>query len=219
MSDVELCNDALAYIGKADINSLEDPEPAARQCRKLLPRTLRELQSRYDWEHNLTVRDIAAQTAASTVPGYAYKHKLPADYLRFSGITSTESSTTNMLGVTFSPSTEEATVYEARALRNLVRQTPVAMRIVDGYIHTNFTPIRFLYHRHQTNVDTLPEMFRSAVVTQLASKLVFPLTRDTKLTADIRELAAQAIMAAQDNEDNDELNEMPVGSSFEDARR
>jgi hypothetical protein len=219
MSDVELCNDALGYIGKADINNLTDPEPAARQCAKFLPRTLRELQARYDWEHNLNVVDIAAQTAASTFPGFTYKHKLPADFLRFSGLTSTEATTTSMLDATFSPTSDNDTSYEARYLRDLSRKQPVAMRISKGFIHTNFTPIRLVYHQHLSDTTTLPEMFRAAVVAQLAAKLVFPLTRDVNLTADLREMAAQAIGAAQDNEDNDEITEAPIGSTFEDARR
>lgn len=219
MSDVELCNDALGYIGKADINSLQDPEPAARQCAKFLPRTLRELQARYDWEHNLTVVDIAAQTLASKVPGYRYAHKLPADFLRFSALTGTDNNASQMLDATFSPTTTDINSYDVRYLRSRARTTPIPMRIVDGCIHTNFTPIRFLYHRHKTNVDTFPELFRAAVVAQMAAKLAFPLTRDTKLTEDMRNMAAQAITFAQDQEDNDEITEAPEGSSFQDARR
>lgn len=218
MSEVDICNDALAVFGKAIINNLLDPEPAARRCNQFYARTLRELQARYDWEHNLTVKDIAAQTEASTVPGFRYAHKLPSDYLRFSGLTTTDTSITNMLGVTFSPVTSEDDVSYAANLRTLVRQTPVPMRIADGYIHTNFTPIRFVYHRYKTDIGTLPELFRTALVMQLAAKLVFPMTRDTKLTADVRKEASDAVMFAQDEEDNDELNEAPQGSSFEDAR-
>jgi hypothetical protein len=219
MSDVELCNDALGYIGKADINSLQDPEPAARQSAKFLPRTLRELQARYDWEHNLTVVDIAAQTLPSKVPGYRYAHKLPADYLRFSGLTSTDNGATHMLDHTFTPTDTDLNSYDVRYLRQRIRNTPIPMRVVDGCVHTNFTPIRLLYHRYKDDVDKFPELFRAAVVAQMAAKLVFPLTRDTRLTEEMRVMAEQAITFAQDEEDNDELNEAPEGSTFQDARR
>ena len=220
MSKVDICNDALGYIGKQDINSLLDAEPAARQCRKFLPRTLRELQARYDWEHNLTAVDISKQADPSKLPGFKYAHMLPVDYLRFSCVTRVEESDNNMLDATFSPDNENTMSYDARHIRDkLRRNAPVAMKIADGFIHTNFTPVRLVYHRHVTGTDNLPELFRAAVVAQLAAKLVFPLTRDTKLTGDIREMAANAISFAQDTEDQDEHNECPEGSSFEDARR
>lgn len=219
MSDVEISNDALDIIGKGNINSINDPEPAARRCRRFLPRTLREMQASFDWEYTLTVVDISAQAAASTIPGYTYAHKLPTGYLRFSALTSTDVPTNNMLDATFSPIDPNDTVYEAKYLRARARQYPVPMRIADGYVHTNFTPIRLVYHRHRAEYTGLPELFRTALVMQLAAKLCMPLTRDVKLTADVREAANRAVMFAQDEETKDEVHEEPTGSSFEDARR
>ncbi len=219
MSDVLICNDALGMIGKGDINSLEEAEPAARQCKKYLPTTLRELQARYDWAHNIKVVDIAANAAASTLPGFQYVHKLPPDYIRFSAVCSTDAATGTTLDATFSPVTGNFSSYDILEMQTRHRETPVPFKVAAGAIHTNFTPLRLIYHRNKTETSDIPEMFRMALVAQLAAKLVMPLTRDTKLSDQMYKKAADALVIAQDDEDKDELFEAPQGSSFEDARR
>lgn len=218
MSALDICNDALGVVGKQDINDLKDPEPAARQCNKFYARTLREIQARFNWEYNHTTKDIAAQTAASKIPGYLHAHLLPADYARFSALDVVEDTDANLLDATFSPVIASNTSYEAIYVKNGT-EAPVAMRVADGKIHTNFTPIRLSYHRYEMSTANMPELIRAALVAQLAAKLCFPLTRDTKLTAEIRGMAAEAVMFAQDEEDKDELTETPMGSTFQDARR
>lgn len=219
MSEVELCNDALAYFGKARINSLQDPEPAARLCNQTLARTIREFQASYDWGFNLTDRDIAAQSQASKIPGFRYKHLLPVDYLRFAALGRTDTTSGTMLDATFNPVSVSTPSDDLRVLRLRMRASPVPMRIAGGFIHTQYTPIRLLYHKHVTNIDAMPDLVRQALALQQASKLVFPLTRDMKLTDSIRVLAADALSFARDEEGLDEYEEEPEGSSFQDARR
>lgn len=218
MSDVDICNDALALIGKAAINSLLDPEPAARQSQRFYRRTLKEMQAMFTWDFNLYVRDISNTEAAAIMPGFEYAHKLPTDYLRMSGVTSVADSTGSVLDSSFNAVSSWDTQSAAQLRIDARTQNQVAFKVANGYVHTNFTPIRLVYHRYITDVEKLTSVFRTALVAQLATKLVFPLTRDRKLTEDIRQLAADAIAQAKDDEDTDDANEMPTGSTFEDAR-
>lgn len=199
MSAIDLCNEALGLIGKGEINSLKDPEPNARYCNRFYAVVVKELQSRYPWQFNLSVTDISAQTTPSGVPGYLYAHNLPPEYLRFACLNLVDPATATNKEVMHSLETDN-------------------MTIQGDQIHTNFTPIKLTFNKYQPDTTKFPEPVRNCVSVYLASKIVFPLTRDRRLTADIRTEASVTIALAQQDEDRDEYTEAPQVSSFVNAR-
>jgi hypothetical protein len=80
MTDVQICNLALARLGDARITALTDATAQAQYCSLFYEQTLGELQSEFDWQF---CRKLATATA-TTAPafGYSSAYTLPTDFLR-----------------------------------------------------------------------------------------------------------------------------------------
>ncbi len=211
MSDVDVVNDALSYIGKASINDLSDPEPTARYSKDFLPLVLREMQAVYGWQFNRAVVVISKQAADSPYHDYKYAHQLPADYLRFVGARPFDKNDADL-------------IIDSRGIRPWDADADVEIPlhpslVAGGMLHTNFTPVRLAYHQFARDTSKLPALFRAAVVAELAARLVFPLTRDTRLFQTLTAMALQKLTLAKDVEDQDSLVFTPNVSSILDARK
>lgn len=82
MTDVEICNLALASIGEAtQITSLSDGSTRANQCLLELQAAVDDLLSETDWQWCTKRVEIAA---SGTTPdfGFSYQYNLPNDFVR-----------------------------------------------------------------------------------------------------------------------------------------
>jgi hypothetical protein len=80
MTDVQICNLALARLGDARINALTDATAQAQFCSLFYEQTLGELQSEFDWQFCRTLATATATTAPAF--GYSSAYSLPSDFLR-----------------------------------------------------------------------------------------------------------------------------------------
>ena len=80
MTDVQICNFALARLGDARITTLADATAQAQYCTLFYTQTVAELQAEFDWQF---CRKLVNLTSSTTpLGGYTYQYALPADYIR-----------------------------------------------------------------------------------------------------------------------------------------
>ena len=80
MTDVQICNLALARLGDARITSLSDSSAQATYCSLFYEQTVEELQADFDWSFCRKLSSLTATTAPSS--GYSSAFTLPADFIR-----------------------------------------------------------------------------------------------------------------------------------------
>lgn len=91
MTDIQICNLALARLGDARITALTDATAQAQYCSLFYAQTLEELQSEFDWQ--FCRKQVGLLGASQPLTGYSFKYSLPSDFiraLRVSGIDASE---------------------------------------------------------------------------------------------------------------------------------
>jgi hypothetical protein len=81
MNTVTVCNAALARLGEAKINAIDESSAAARACNLNFPLAVDEVL-RAHWWNFATARDTLSRVAAAPAFGFAYQFALPQDCLR-----------------------------------------------------------------------------------------------------------------------------------------
>ena len=80
MTDVQICNLALARLGDARITTLADATAQAQYCTLFYTQTVAELQSEFDWQ--FCRKQVSLTSATTPLGGYTYQYALPSDYIR-----------------------------------------------------------------------------------------------------------------------------------------
>jgi hypothetical protein len=80
MTDVQICNLALARLGDARITSLSDATAQAQYCSLFYAQTVEELQADFEWSFCRKQANLTNGTAPLT--GYSVQYSLPADFIR-----------------------------------------------------------------------------------------------------------------------------------------
>jgi len=80
MTDVQICNLALARLGDARITTLSDSSAQATYCSLFYAQTVEELQADFDWSFCRKLSSLTATTAPSS--GYSSAFTLPTDFIR-----------------------------------------------------------------------------------------------------------------------------------------
>ena len=91
MTDVQICNLALARLGDARITTLADATAQAQYCSLFYTQTVEELQADFDWSFCREQQNLSGGT--SPITGYSVKYSLPSDFihaLRVNGIDASE---------------------------------------------------------------------------------------------------------------------------------
>lgn len=81
ISEVQICNSALAKIGAQGIVALSDATPAAFLCNQLFHALRKEVLRSHPWKF-ATARSVLAASGTAPAWGYAYAFPLPGDCLR-----------------------------------------------------------------------------------------------------------------------------------------
>src|SRR5690606_17917044 len=81
LSDVAICNSALAKVGAAPINTLDDESRNGRICKEQYAKVRRKMLSSHPW--NFAIARVAL-SATTNVPAFEYSKEflLPSDVLR-----------------------------------------------------------------------------------------------------------------------------------------
>ena len=159
MTDVQICNLALARLGDARISSLSEATAQAQYCTLFYAQTVEELQTDLDWQF---CRKLATATADGTPPafGYANRFPLPADFLR-------------LLRINGIDEDENFGKWE----------------IVGGFIHTSLTgPIQLDYLANITTTTLFPAVFVELLTAKLAGHFALPLTGSKELFGQMMEI-------------------------------
>jgi len=80
MTDVQICNLALARLGDSRITALTDATAQAQYCSLFYAQTVEELQAEFDWQFCRKQVNLTSGTAPLT--GYTTKYALPDDFIR-----------------------------------------------------------------------------------------------------------------------------------------
>ena len=80
MTDIQICNLALARLGDARIASLSDSTAQATYCSLFYAQTVEELQADFDWSFCRKLSSLTATTAPAS--GYSSAFTLPSDFIR-----------------------------------------------------------------------------------------------------------------------------------------
>ena len=159
MTDIQICNLALARLGDARITSLSDATAQAQYCSLFYAQTLEELQTEFDWQF---CRKLASLTADATSPafGYARRFAVPSDFLRLIRLNGIDED-------------ENFSKWE----------------IVDGFIHTDLAaPAQIEYIAHVTDAAKFPAVFVEILSAKLATNLAMPLTGSKDLFTQMAEV-------------------------------
>lgn len=151
MTDVQICNLALARLGDARITALTDSTAQATYCSLFYAQTVEELQADFDWSFCRKQVGLFGGTSAFT--NYSTKYSLPADYIRVirvSGIDSSENfGTWEVIGTDL--------------------QTNISSSLSLDYI------------ANITDTTKFPAIFVEALTIKLAAVLAMPLTGSKEL--------------------------------------
>ena len=164
MTDVQICNLALARLGDARISSLSEQTAQAQYCTLFYAQTVEELQTDLDWQF---CRKLASVSADGTPPafGYANRFALPADFLR-------------ILRVNGIDEDENFSKWE----------------IVGGFLHTSLTgPVQLDYVANVTTTTEFPSIFVELLTAKLAAHLALPLTGSKELFGQMMEIYTATI--------------------------
>jgi hypothetical protein len=159
MTDIQICNLALARLGDSRITALTDATAQAQYCSLFYSQTLEELQTEFDWQF---CRKLASLTAHATPPafGYALRFAVPSDFLRLIRLNGIDED-------------ENFSKWE----------------IVDGFIHTDLAaPAQIEYIAHVTDSTKLPAVFVEILTAKLAANLAMPLTGSKELFSQMAEV-------------------------------
>ena len=164
MTDIQICNLALARLGDSRITALTDATAQAQYCSLFYAQTLEELQTEFDWQF---CRKLASLTADATAPafGYARRFAVPSDFLRLIRLNGIDED-------------ENFSKWE----------------IVDGFIHTDLAaPAQIEYIAHVTDAAKFPAVFVEIFSAKLAVNLALPLTASKDLFAQMAEIFSSNI--------------------------
>jgi len=80
MTDVQICNLALARLGDSRITALTDATAQAQYCSLFYAQTVEELQAEFDWQ--FCRKQVNLTSGAAPLTGYSTQYALPADFIR-----------------------------------------------------------------------------------------------------------------------------------------
>ena len=80
MTDIQICNLALARLGDSRITALTDATAQAQYCSLFYTQTVEELQAEFDWQ--FCRKQFSLTTGTAPLTGYSTQYALPADFIR-----------------------------------------------------------------------------------------------------------------------------------------
>lgn len=210
--DLAVCNEALAELPSNPIQTVGEASLGARECNRSYAAVVKEILSKCDWEGERT-RAALAPIANDRPNEWAYAYALPDDlinplklvpnFAQYDGLWVNEYQLNGQI-ITYP---NWPLIYEGR------------YEIAKGVFYS-FEGIAILEYTSSTDVSRIPALMRRAIVLELASRIVLPVTKDQKRKQSLMQQAALALDEAKvDNMNRQPRNYGPTGpSSIQQAR-
>ncbi len=80
MTDIQICNLALARLGDSRITALTDSTAQAQYCTLFYSQTVEELQAEFDWQ--FCRKQVSLTSGTAPLTGYSVQYTLPTDFIR-----------------------------------------------------------------------------------------------------------------------------------------
>jgi hypothetical protein len=80
MTEVDICNLALARLGDSRITALTDATAQAQYCSLFYDQTVEELQAEFDWQ--FCRKQTAFTSSVTPLSGYSHQYDQPTDFIR-----------------------------------------------------------------------------------------------------------------------------------------
>lgn len=170
ITDIDIANQALAYLGEQTIASMTENTKEARQVELHFDQTLREIMEMHRWSVGRK-RARLALTPHEPVFGWSFTHAMPQDCLRILDV--------------FQLSDQDPT------------NNPIPLRKYEkeqGVILSNVENLGMIYIKDVISSELTPLMIKALSI-KLASKLAIPLG-ESRLAGELSNLADNAIKDA-----------------------
>jgi len=168
-SVVQICNEALSYLGQARINDIEDDTNEARAC-NLHYETLRDRElEAFAWHHIISRQILAAVTNTRTKE-WKYSYAKPALTTSIITVFDTETGPTD---------------------------PPHEYLLEGSTIWTNVKDANIVFAGTSTNPAAWSALFRDAISWALAARTAMSLTEDRDRAKDARDQSLQTMSQAQ----------------------
>lgn len=158
MTDIQICNLALARLGDARITALTDATAQAQYCSLFYAQTVEELQSDYDWQ--FCRKQVSLTSGTAPLSGYSVQYTLPTDYLRALRFGNVDSN-------------ENFGVWEI-----------VGDKIHTNFA----SPVALDYIANVTTTTSFPALFIELLSIKLAANIAMPLTGSKELFQQLAEV-------------------------------
>lgn len=193
VSEVEICNLALASFGHTiQIESLDEASEEARQCKLHLPHARRSLlmDPGYDWSFARKRISLAQETTNELSDAWAYCYAMPEKFLKVRWL-------------------------EPQPLPNLSAPYQIDL----GKFYCNESPAYLRYIEDVEDVSVFPQQFVDALAVRLASRIVYPITKDAGLRKEAIDLDRMIVSSADASDSNNDYQAEQSSTSILDARR
>lgn len=171
-SKVDICNQALANLGKAPIAALDGSSESARQCDRFYDRALKTTLRDFPWQ--FARKQVSLALLSSTVDGWTYLYAYPSNCVKVRRIYSADNYDQ------FEPDSFE--------LFNVDGSLAIACEVIDAKAE---------YTAAITDTTIFDPAFEGALVYALAAELAVPLSGDLKRRQMLLSLYASALPMAQ----------------------
>ena len=178
-SVVDICNEALSYLGdSATVSSIDPPEGSAQaeHCARFYPSTLSALTEMHNWA--FATRRVALAQLPSTSSAWQYTYAQPSNCLNIFAVIAPDASNDNSTATASqgyaSPYFENASVGGTYTPQQFVTETDT-----DGteIILTNQANAVLRYIQLVTDTSKFSALFRETLTWMLSSKLAGPVLK------------------------------------------
>ena len=192
-SKVDICNQALANLGKAPIAALDGSSESARQCARFYDRALQSALRDYPWQFARKQAVLALKP--ETVDGWTYLYSYPSNCAKIRKIYSAEN-------------------------YDLFDDAEYEIFNVDGTqsVACNLESARAEYTAIVVDTTMFDPMFEGCLVYALASELAIPMTGDMKRRQMMLQLYQGAVPVAQASSANERKKQTAYSSRYTTGR-
>lgn len=218
-SEVGICNKALSRLGIDQmIESLDDPNTRARQCKLHYEETRDEVLADFPWNFAQVAVALSLVSGVS-VPGWSYAYRYPSDCLRAQVVTTQDGA---RLPVSSAFLSWDIWDYQSQfpidgriPFRIMADPVTAGARI----LLTDIEDAYLWYTRRVTEPNQMPPLFRSALAWRLASEVALGVKADGRLHQNAMEKYLWAVSQGQAHSLNEERPDRARSSPSIQARR
>ena len=194
MTETDICNMSLGYIGKGQIKSMEENQENARTCKLYYHQTRQETLRDFPW--NFAVRVERLALVHETVSGYAYAYAWPETCVRICKLRGEES-----WPMTYEP-------YEVLNMDTATKL--IACNLEEAYL---------VYIYDVTDPDLMDAAFIEGFARLLAAKISMALTGNPQQYQLQYQMYQTAVQKARIYDGQEGQKPTPYKSTYAEARR